>query len=120
MFLLKLNCPCSSFSQIGIKVRYVDSYYIITDFEESYNEEDNFFELGDVITSLGGKALRGKVVDLQKICTKERRKLLRFEIAKMTTASGSYFPPIVNIIKKKGIPNIFASNDTSSPKGNSV
>ncbi|KAM7537043.1 hypothetical protein Aperf_G00000070233 [Anoplocephala perfoliata] len=107
VYKIKDFVPCS---KLGVKVRYVDSYYIITDFEECYDEEDKFFELGDAITSLAGIALRGKVLDLHKICAKERRKLLRFEIAKMKTTSGSYFPPIVNIIKKEGIPNILASD----------
>ncbi|VDL18567.1 unnamed protein product [Hymenolepis diminuta] len=102
--------PCS---KLGIKVRYIDSYYIVTDFEEGFVEEEKFFELGDVITSMAGTALRGRVVDIQKIFTKECRKLLRFEIVKLATENGSFFRPIVNLIKKGNIPNILGSSERS-------
>nr|CDS26674.1 RUN [Hymenolepis microstoma] len=99
--------PCG---KLGIKVRFIDSYYIITDFEEGFVEEDNFFELGDVITSISGTALRGRVINLQKFIAKECRKLLQFEIVKLVTENGSFFGPIVNLIKKGNIPNILGSN----------
>ncbi|KAM3178886.1 hypothetical protein ACTXT7_001633 [Hymenolepis weldensis] len=102
--------PCS---KLGIKVRYVDSYYIVTDFEEGFVEEEKFFELGDAITSMAGTTLRGRVVDIQKIFTKECRKLLRFEIVKLATENGSFFRPIVDLIKKGNIPNILGSSESS-------
>ncbi|VDO06132.1 unnamed protein product [Rodentolepis nana] len=109
--------PCG---KLGIKVRYVDSYYIVTDFEEGFVDEDNFFELGDVITSISGTALRGKVVNLQKFITKECRKLLQFEIVKLATENGSLFRPIVNLIKNGNIPNILWSNDSLASKEKSL
>lgn len=101
--------PCG---KLGIKVRFVNSYYIVTDFEEGFVEEDNFFELGDVITSIAGNALRGRSINLQKFIAKECRKLLQFEIVKLATENGSFFRPIVNLIKKGNIPNILGSNDS--------
>ena len=107
----------SNFSHLGIRVRYLDSYYIITEFEENfYNDEDGFFELGDVITSLAGTALRGKVVDLQKLFTKECRTLLRFEIAKLRFKDGTLFKPILTILKKRGLENMLSPSKSHDYK----
>lgn len=67
---------------------------------------------------MAGTALRGRVVDIPKIFTKECRKLLRFEIVKLATENGSFFRPIVNLIKKGNIPNILGSSESSVSRGN--
>lgn len=96
----------------------MDSYYIVTELDkEFYENEGGFFELGDVITSLAGNVLRGKVVDLRKIFTKECRTLLRFEIAKVRALDGTYFKPILNILKKRGYENILDLDEGSGANG---
>ncbi|KAL5966848.1 Pleckstrin homology domain-containing family M member 2 [Taenia solium] len=111
VYMTKDFVPCS---HLGIRVRFLESYYIITELEkEFYVNGGGFFELGDVITSLAGNVLRGKVVDLQKILTRECRTLLRFEVAKVRTSDGTYFKPILNILKKRGYENILDLDEGS-------
>ncbi|VDM18232.1 unnamed protein product [Hydatigera taeniaeformis] len=111
MYMTKDFVPCS---HLGIRVRFLDSYYVVTELEkEFYENEGGFFEPGDVITSLAGNVLRGKVVDLQKIFARECRTLLRFELAKARTSDGTYFKPILNILKKRGYENILNLDESS-------
>ncbi|VDK31913.1 unnamed protein product [Taenia asiatica] len=111
VYMTKDFVPCS---HLGIRVRFLDSYYIITELEkEFYENGGGFFELGDVITSLAGNVLRGKVVDLQKIFTRKCRTLLRFEVAKVRAPGGTYFKPILNILKKRGYENILDLDEGS-------
>ncbi|EUB62210.1 hypothetical protein EGR_02962 [Echinococcus granulosus] len=114
VYMTKDFVPCS---HLGIRVRFLDSYYIVTELQkEFYDNEGGFFELGDVITSLAGNILRGKVVDLQKIFTRECRTLLPFEIAKIRAPDGTYFKPILNILKKRGYENILNLDEKSGTK----
>ncbi|KAL5109886.1 hypothetical protein TcWFU_002002 [Taenia crassiceps] len=114
VYVAKDFVPCS---HLGIRVRFLDSYYIITELEkEFYENGGDFFELGDVITALAGNVLRGKVVDLQKIFTRECRTLLRFEVAKVRASDGTYFKPILNILEKHGYENILNLDVDSDAK----